>query len=82
MVDESSNGINGSGNLLPLTSLRTINSSDNMSMHTTQTQGYVPISAKGHKDSVYALTMNESGTILVSGGTEKVQWASLFKLIF
>ncbi|KAG4396659.1 hypothetical protein GLYMA_19G241800v4 [Glycine max] len=72
MVDESSNGINGSGNLLPLTSLRTINSSDNMSMHTTQTQGYVPISAKGHKDSVYALTMNESGTILVSGGTEKV----------
>ncbi|KAK8468742.1 hypothetical protein PHAVU_006G098200 [Phaseolus vulgaris] len=28
--------------------------------------------AKGHKDSVYALAMNESGTILVSGGTEKV----------
>ncbi|KAH1259404.1 hypothetical protein GLYMA_03G244500v4 [Glycine max] len=71
-VDESSNGINGSGNLLPLTSLRTINSSDNMSMHTTQTQGYIPIAAKGHKDSVYALAMNESGTILVSGGTEKV----------
>ncbi|KAK8468741.1 hypothetical protein PHAVU_006G098200 [Phaseolus vulgaris] len=70
--DESSNGINGSGNLLPLTSLRTINSNDNMSMHTTQTQGYIPISAKGHKDSVYALAMNESGTILVSGGTEKV----------
>ncbi|XP_027931443.1 WD repeat-containing protein 48-like [Vigna unguiculata] len=69
--DESSNGINGSGNLLPLTSLRT-NSNDNMSVHTTQSQGYSPISAKGHKDSVYALAMNESGTILVSGGTEKV----------
>ncbi|KAK7397269.1 hypothetical protein VNO78_18436 [Psophocarpus tetragonolobus] len=71
-VDESSNGINGSGNLLPLTSLRPVNSSNNMSMHTTQTQGYIPIAAKGHKDSVYALAMNESGTILVSGGTEKV----------
>ncbi|KHN04046.1 WD repeat-containing protein 48 [Glycine soja] len=71
-VDESSNGINGSGNVLPLTSLRPINSSNNMSMHTTQTQGYIPIAAKGHKDSVYALAMNESGTILVSGGTEKV----------
>ena len=45
-----------------------------MSMHTTQTQGYIPIAAKGHKDSVYALAMNESGTILVSGGTEKVQY--------
>ncbi|CAJ1961000.1 unnamed protein product [Sphenostylis stenocarpa] len=70
--DESSNGINGSGNLLPLTSLCSISSNDNMSMHTTQTQGYIPVSAKGHKDSVYALAMNESGTILVSGGTEKV----------
>ncbi|XP_027349476.1 WD repeat-containing protein 48 isoform X2 [Abrus precatorius] len=72
MVDESSNGINGSGNLLPLTNLRTINTSNSVSMHTTQTHGYIPISAKGHKDSVYALAMNESGTILVSGGTEKV----------
>ncbi|XP_047153220.1 WD repeat-containing protein 48-like [Vigna umbellata] len=71
-VDESSNGINGSGNSLPLTSLRTINSSTNMSMNTNQTQGYIPIAAKGHKDSVYALATNESGTILVSGGTEKV----------
>ncbi|CAJ1960988.1 unnamed protein product [Sphenostylis stenocarpa] len=71
-VDESSNGINGSGNLLPLTSLRTISSSNNMSTTTTQTQGYIPIAAKGHKDSVYALATNESGTILVSGGTEKV----------
>ncbi|KAK7284291.1 hypothetical protein RJT34_19035 [Clitoria ternatea] len=69
MGDETSNG---SGNLLPLTNLRAINSSNNMSMHATQTQGYIPIAAKGHKDSVYALAMNESGTILVSGGTEKV----------
>ncbi|KAK7332912.1 hypothetical protein VNO80_29668 [Phaseolus coccineus] len=71
-VDESSNGINGSGNLLPLTSLRTVNSSTNMSMNTNQSQGYIPTAAKGHKDSVYALATNESGTILVSGGTEKV----------
>lgn len=45
-----------------------------MSMNTNQTQGYIPIAAKGHKDSVYALATNESGTILVSGGTEKVQY--------
>ncbi|KAJ1417069.1 WD40/YVTN repeat-like-containing domain superfamily [Sesbania bispinosa] len=70
--DESSNGINGSGNSLPLTNLRAISSSNSISVHTTQTQGYVPIAAKGHKDSVYALAMNEGGTILVSGGTEKV----------
>lgn len=32
---------------------------------------YTPISVKGHKESVYALAMNDSGTMLVSGGTEK-----------
>ena len=52
-----------------------------MSMHTTQTQGYIPIAAKGHKDSVYALAMNESGTILVSGGTEKVQYGICSELL-
>ncbi|KAK7258759.1 hypothetical protein RIF29_24344 [Crotalaria pallida] len=66
MVDDSSNGIKGSGNL------RTIGSSNNISVQTTQTEGYIPIAAKGHKESVYALAMNEGGTILVSGGTEKV----------
>ncbi|KAJ6434308.1 hypothetical protein OIU84_017920 [Salix udensis] len=30
------------------------------------------VGAKGHKESVYALAMNDSGTRLVSGGTEKV----------
>lgn len=35
-------------------------------------QGYAPLPAKGHKESVYALAMNDMGTILVSGGTEKV----------
>ena len=35
-------------------------------------QGYAPLPAKGHKESVYALAMNDAGTILVSGGTEKV----------
>lgn len=34
-------------------------------------QGYTPIAAKGHKESVYALAMNDAGNILVSGGTEK-----------
>lgn len=37
-----------------------------------QQQGYAPLPAKGHKESVYALAMNDAGTILVSGGTEKV----------
>lgn len=41
-------------------------------MHATQSQGYVPIAAKGHKESVYALATNDRGTLLVSGGTEKV----------
>ncbi|KAH7571968.1 hypothetical protein JRO89_XS04G0176200 [Xanthoceras sorbifolium] len=72
MEDDCSNGVNGSGNLLPITSLRTISSSNSISAHTSQSQGYVPLPAKGHKESVYALTMNDSGNLLVSGGTEKV----------
>ncbi|XAR52510.1 hypothetical protein NMG60_11020632 [Bertholletia excelsa] len=72
MDEDSSSGINGPGNSLPMSSLRTISSSNSISLHTTQSQGYVPIAAKGHKESVYALGMNDSGTLLVSGGTEKV----------
>ncbi|KAK3005843.1 hypothetical protein RJ639_015776 [Escallonia herrerae] len=72
MEDDCSNGISGSGNSLPITSLRTIGSSNSISLHTTQSQGYLPVTAKGHKESVYALAMNDSGTLLVSGGTEKV----------
>lgn len=34
-------------------------------------QGYAPLPAKGHKESVYALAINDTATILVSGGTEK-----------
>ena len=71
--DDNSNDINVSGNSLPMTSLRNISSSSSISMHTTQSQGYNPIIAKGHKESVYALAMNEGGTLLVSGGTEKVK---------
>ncbi|VFQ94405.1 unnamed protein product [Cuscuta campestris] len=70
--DECSNGIVGSGSSLPVTSLRPISSSNNMSLQTNQSQGYSPVAAKGHKESVYALAMNETGTLLVSGGTEKV----------
>ncbi|KAL7204970.1 hypothetical protein ACSBR2_017984 [Camellia fascicularis] len=70
--DDCSNGINAPGNSLPITSLRSISSSNSISLHTTQAHGYVPIAAKGHKESVYALGMNDSRTLLVSGGTEKV----------
>ncbi|KAI8555856.1 hypothetical protein RHMOL_Rhmol05G0206700 [Rhododendron molle] len=70
--DECSNGISGLGNSLPITSVRTIGSSNSISLHATQSHGYVPVAAKGHKESVYALGMNDSGTLLVSGGTEKV----------
>ena len=73
MEDDCSNGINGTGSSLPMTSLCSINSSNNISLHTTPSQVYTPIAAKGHKESVYALAMNEGGTLLVSGGTEKVQ---------
>jgi WD repeat-containing protein 48 len=74
MEDDCSNGVNGSGNSLPITSLRTISSSNSISAHTSQAHGYVPLAAKGHKESVYALAMNDSGTLLVSGGTEKVYY--------
>lgn len=76
MEDDCSNGINGSANSIPMSSLRPISSSNSITAHTAQSHGYVPISAKGHKESVYALAMNDSGTLLVSGGTEKVVFAS------
>ncbi|XVF57309.1 hypothetical protein PTKIN_Ptkin06aG0194900 [Pterospermum kingtungense] len=72
MEDDCSNGINGSANSLPVSSLRTISSSNSITAHSTQCHGYVPVAAKGHKESVYALAMNDSGNLLVSGGTEKV----------
>ena len=72
MGDDYSNGISRSGNSMPMTGLRTISSSNNISLHTTPSQGYVPVVAKGHKESVYALAMNDGGSLLVSGGTEKV----------
>ncbi|GAQ87661.1 Transducin/WD40 repeat-like superfamily protein [Klebsormidium nitens] len=33
-------------------------------------EGYRPVACKGHKQSVYALAINEAGTLLVSGSTE------------
>ncbi|MBA0875273.1 hypothetical protein Goshw_029023, partial [Gossypium schwendimanii] len=72
MEDDCSNGINGSANSLPVSSLRPISSNNSITAHTTQCPGYVPIAAKGHKESVYALAMNDNGSLLVSGGTEKV----------
>ncbi|KAH7435528.1 hypothetical protein KP509_06G068400 [Ceratopteris richardii] len=45
---------------------------ENGSVPSTGTsQGYTPITARGHKESVYALAMNDTASILVSGGTEK-----------
>ncbi|MBA0561422.1 hypothetical protein Golob_018252 [Gossypium lobatum] len=64
--------MNGSANLLPISSPRTISSSNSIRTHKTQCHGYVPVAVKGHKESVYALAMNGSGSLLVSGGTEKV----------
>ncbi|KAH1105850.1 hypothetical protein J1N35_009618 [Gossypium stocksii] len=72
MEDDCSIGINGSPNPLTISSLRTVSSNNSINASTTQCHGYVPITAKGHKESVYALAMNDSGTLLVSGGTEKV----------
>eukprot|EP01018_Ginkgo_biloba_P003247 Gb_04178 [translate_table: standard] len=50
----------------------TVSNSNSIALHSAQFQGYSPISAKGHKESVYALAMNNAGTLLVSGGTEKM----------
>jgi WD repeat-containing protein 48 len=55
-----------------LTTLCNVNSSSTIASSNGQSHGYSPIASKGHKDSVYALTMNDTGTLLVSGGTEKV----------
>ncbi|PPD78296.1 hypothetical protein GOBAR_DD24792 [Gossypium barbadense] len=72
MEDDCSIGINGSANPLTISSLRTVSSNNSINASTKQCHVYVPITAKGHKESVYALAMNDSGTLLVSGGTEKV----------
>ncbi|KAL2528481.1 Transducin/WD40 repeat-like superfamily protein [Forsythia ovata] len=70
--DDCSNIVNSLESSLPNTSLRPISLSNNISQNATQSQGYVPSAAKGHKESVYALSVNDQGTLLVSGGTEKV----------
>lgn len=70
--DESPNSVNGLGSSVPFGTLRNIGSSNNITVHLPLSHGYVPVAAKGHKESVYALNMNDSGTLLVSGGTEKV----------
>ncbi|WMV41569.1 hypothetical protein MTR67_034954 [Solanum verrucosum] len=69
--ENCSNGVSGVGSSLSITSIHPNSSSNTISLH-TQSQGYIPVSAKGHKESVYALAMNDSGSLLVSGGTEKV----------
>ncbi|VAI29553.1 unnamed protein product [Triticum turgidum subsp. durum] len=66
--DEVPNGSSGPA----LSTLCNVNSSGNIVSTNGKSHGYSPIAAKGHKDSVYALDMNDTGTLLVSGGTEKV----------
>lgn len=78
MDEDHSNGTNASGNS---SLLKTAKSSNNIPMNTTQIEGYIPIVAKGHKESVYALAMNEGGTLLVSGGTEKVKHDILIHIL-
>nr|CAD1833969.1 unnamed protein product [Ananas comosus var. bracteatus] len=57
----------------PLASSHCSSTSSNVSVYNTEPHYcYSPVAVKGHKESVYALAMNESGTVLVSGGTEKV----------
>lgn len=73
MDGDNLNGANASGNSLPVTT----NLRNNISTDTTQTQEYTPIALKGFKKSLYALAMNESGTLLVSGGTEQVKYGIL-----
>ncbi|KAL3626799.1 hypothetical protein CASFOL_022684 [Castilleja foliolosa] len=70
--EDCSTTVNDLGTSLSNTNLRPTGSSNNISVHSTQCQGYTPIAAKGHKESVYALATNDRGTLLVSGGTEKV----------
>lgn len=73
MEDDSCNGGISSGTSgPPIASIHSISSSSSISPQRSQSRGYSPIVAKGHKESVYALAMNDSGTVLVSGGTEKV----------
>ena len=70
--DEIPNGNSGPA----LSTLCNVNSSGNIASTNGKPHGYSPIAAKGHKDSVYALAMNDTGTLLVSGGTEKVLYSA------
>ncbi len=66
---------------VPAERLSTANSTGNAS-GAMLANSYAPIPAKGHKESVYALAMNDSGTLLVSGGTEKVSFQTENKTVF
>lgn len=75
--DEVPNGNSGPA----LSTMCRVNSSSNIASSNGQSHGYNPIAAKGHKDSVYALAMNDTGTLLLSGGTEKVSRSSSNSII-
>ncbi|XP_020105362.1 WD repeat-containing protein 48 isoform X2 [Ananas comosus] len=71
-ADSTEDDVSNGNTMQPMTSLRCGGTNNNISANNSQSRGYSPIAAKGHKESVYALAMNDSGTLLVSGGTEKV----------
>jgi hypothetical protein len=50
------------------TTIRSTNAINGASLHTSQLQSYTPITAKGHKEFIYTLAMNDVGTLLVSRG--------------
>lgn len=66
---------------MPNTSVQSPRTSNNISKNGSHCQGYVPIAANGHKESVYALATNDSATLLVSGGTEKASSGCLTVLM-
>lgn len=58
------------GNFGP--SMETLRNLNSNVINNGQSHGYSPIAAKGHKESVYALAMNDARNLLVSRGTKKV----------
>ena len=72
--EESPPGVNSLGPSPQITSSdrSTVTSFSSATQNSSLPQGYVPLVVKGHKESLYALAMNDAGSVLVSGGTEKV----------
>ena len=46
-------------------------------MHVCHPLAMVATTLPGHKESIYSIAMNDAGTVLVSGSTEKVCYCSI-----